>query len=256
MGEKNLITKTFVELADTLVDDYDLIEFTQLLAVRSVELLGIADAGVILSTGHGDLQVLASSSELMRFMELIEVQVDDGPCFEAWRDGTVVRSDVLEDDRDRWPKFAPLAIDAGFGSAYGIPMKLRNEHVGALNLFAEQPHGLSDDDEHLAQALADIATIGILHARVVQDKVTLAEQLQAALNSRVTIEQAKGIVAAQAGVPVDEAFTLLRQHARNHNRRITDVAAEVIERRLGASDLTRIVPVASDGHPSAGSEPS
>lgn len=253
LSEQHRITQTFVELADTLVDDYDLIEFAQLLAVRSVELLGITDAGVILATGHGDLQVLASSSELMRFMELIEVQVDDGPCYEAWRDGTVVRSDVLEDDRDRWPKFAPLAIDAGFGSAYGIPMKLRNERVGALNLFAEQPHGLSDDDEHLAQALADIATIGILHARVVQDKVTLAEQLQAALNSRVTIEQAKGIVAAQGGLPVDEAFGLLRAHARNNNRRLTEVAAEVIEQRLTAVELSG---VEGNGSEAPGSRPS
>lgn len=237
MADQNQITRTFVELADTLADDYDLIEFTELLAIRSVELLGIADAGVILSGGQGELQVLASSSELLRFMELIEVQVDDGPCFEAWRDGEVVRSHSLEDDRDRWPKFAPLALDAGFRSAYGIPMRLRDQCIGALNLFAEEPHGLDEHDEHLARALAEMATIGILHARYAQDKATLAEQLQSALNSRVSIEQAKGIVAAQAEVEVDDAFALLREHARRNNRRLTEVAGDVIRRRIRATEL-------------------
>jgi GAF domain-containing protein len=249
VADQNQITKTFVELADTLVDDYDLIEFTQLLVVRSVELLGMADAGVILSGRGDELQVLASSSELMRFMELIEVQVDDGPCYEAWRDGAVVRSHSLEHDRDRWPKFAPLAVDAGFRSAYGVPMRLRYQCIGALNLFAEETHGLDEDDEQLARALAEMATIGILHARYARDKVTLAEQLQAALNSRVTIEQAKGIVAAQADLEVDDAFALLRRHARRHNRRLTDVACDVIERRIRAAELMAEDTAGADAQP-------
>jgi GAF domain-containing protein len=231
------LTRTFVELADTLVDDYDLIDFAHRLTTRCVELLGIAEAGVILRRPGGELQVLASSSELARFVELIEVQVDDGPCVEAWEDGKVVRSDRLAADLERWPRFVPLAMEAGFRSAYGIPMRLRDERIGALNLFAEEEHGLNDDDEDLALALADIATIGITHAWSVQDHATLAEQLQSALDSRVTIEQAKGVLMARAGVAPEAAFEVLRQHARSRNRRLTEVAADVVQGRLGPSDL-------------------
>jgi GAF domain-containing protein len=242
VADQALITRTLVELADTLVDDYDLIEFVQRFTTRCVDLLDVSEAGVILRRPGGELEVLASSSELARFVELIEVQVDDGPCLEAWRDGAVVHGHRLRDCGDRWPRFAPLALEAGFESAYGIPMRVRGAHIGALNLFADAPDRLTPDREELAVALADIASIGITNAWSLEREATLSEQLQHALDSRVVIEQAKGILAAHAQVPVDEAFGVLRAYARAHNRRLTEVADDVVHSRLGARELGAATP--------------
>ena len=248
MAREEMIGRTFVELADTLVEGYDLIEFLHVLTERCVVLLGVAEAGVVLADPHGNLRTLASSSERMRHIELIELQSSDGPCLDCWRLGGRIREDGLESNAGRWPRFGPAALDAGFRSVYAIPMRLRSERIGALNLFADQPAGLAEEDEALGQALADVATIGILHERVVRERETLAEQLQTALDSRVALEQAKGVVAEQAGVDVDEAFRLLRGHARHHNRRLSAVVTAVINRELSSAEL----PIASG---TAGTQP-
>lgn len=237
MGREEMIGTTFVELADTLVEDYDVIEFLHLLAERCVQLLGVAEAGVVLVDGHGNLRTLASSSERMRLVELIEVQRQDGPCLDCFRDGGRVREDDLERAAGRWPTFGPAALEAGFRSAYAVPMRLRVERIGALNLFADRVDGLAEEDQALGQAMADVATIGILHQRVVHERTSMTEQLQAALNSRIAVEQAKGVVAEQAGVDMDEAFRLLRGYARHHNRRLGEVVAAVIRRDLSATEL-------------------
>ena len=240
MAREALIGRTFVELADTLVDDYDVIDFLHTLAERCVSLLEVAEAGVVLADRQGNLRPVASSSERMRLLELIELQRADGPCLDCWRDGRPVRADDLAEEAGRWPRFAPAALDGGFRSVYALPLRLREERIGALNLFSEKPAGLSEEDQQLGQALADVATIGILHERFVRGRETFTDQLQAALNSRVVLEQAKGIVAEQAGVDMDGAFGLLRNHARNNNRRLGEVATDVIERRLSASQLSAV----------------
>jgi transcriptional regulator with GAF, ATPase, and Fis domain len=232
MANQELVTRAFVDLADTLVDDYDVIDFLQVLTSHCTELLGPTEAGVALADEHGRLHVLASSSERMRLMELIEVQSDDGPCLDVWRVGDPVRSDRLADDRERWPRFAPAALEIGFRSVYAIPLRLRNVRIGALNLFGHHEQALSIEDQVLAQAMADVATIGILHERFLREQHDLADQLQAALTSRITIEQAKGVIAEQRGVDVDDAFTVLRAFARRHGRRLADVAGDVVHRRL------------------------
>lgn len=232
MVNQELVTRALVELADTLVDDYDVIEFLQVLTSHCTGLLGTTEAGVALADEQGRLRVLASSSERMRLMELIEVQSDDGPCLDVWRDGEPVRSDRLADDTDRWPRFAPAALEIGFRSVYAIPLRLRHHRIGALNLFGHQEHALSIDDQALAQAMADVATIGILHERFLREQHDLADQLQGALTSRITIEQAKGVIAEQRGLDVDEAFMVLRGFARSHGRRLADVAGDVVHRRL------------------------
>lgn len=237
MAPDDITGRTFVELADTLVEGYDLIEFLHLLAERSVSLLGVSEAGVVLADEHGNLRALASSSERMRLIELIEVQRQDGPCLDCWRDGGPVREDDLERAAERWRHFVPAALDAGFRSAYALPLRLRAQRIGALNLFADRPAGLAPKDEALGQAMADVATIGILHERYLHERDVLSQQLQTALNSRVTLEQAKGVVAEQAGIEVDAAFRLLRGYARHHNRRLTDVAAAVVTRNLTADAL-------------------
>jgi len=237
MAREELIGTTFVELADTLVEDYDVIEFLHLLAERCVHLLGVNEAGVVLYDAHGRLRPLASSSGRMQLVELIELQTQDGPCLDCCRDGHPVREDDLEEASARWPQFAPAALDAGFRSTYAVPMRLREERIGALNLFADRVNGLTEADQALGQAMADVATIGLLHERLLQERAVVSGQLQTALNSRITLEQAKGLIAEQADLDMSEAFDLLRGYARHHNRRLADVVAEVVNRDLSADQL-------------------
>jgi GAF domain-containing protein len=222
------MARTFVELADTLVDDYDLIDFLQLLTERCVELLGVEEAGIVLADQAGKLRVLASSSERMRLLELFELQTEHGPCLDSFHSGEPVRADDLESAHDLWPHFGPSAVVAGFRSVYAIPMRLRDVRIGALNLFANETAGLSEADELLGQALADVATIGILQERFLHERQALADQLRTALNTRVVLEQAKGMLAEQAQTDVDAAFGLLRSYARDQNLRLGEVARAVM----------------------------
>ena len=244
MARQTLIGDTFVELADTLVANYDIIDFLHLLTDRCVELLGVTEGGVMLADPLGGLRVLASSSERMRAMELFEVQNQDGPCLDAWTNTmSIGEGDLAGAGVARWPHFAPMAVDAGFASVYALPMRLRDKCIGALNLFSDRPNGLSDNDARLGQALADVASIGILQERLNTERHILSEQLQIALESRIVIEQAKGSIAQQAGIDVDAAFALLRSHARHHNQRLTKVAADIVQRRLFADALVLRPPV-------------
>ncbi len=173
----------------------------------------------------------------MQLIELFEVQTQDGPCLDCCRDGRPVREDDLQGAAGRWTQFAPAALDAGFRSTYAVPMRLRDERIGALNLFADRVNGLTEADQALGQAMADVATIGLLHERVLDEQAVVSGQLQTALNSRIAVEQAKGLIAELADVDMGEAFLLLRSFARNHNRRLRDVVADVINRDLSADQL-------------------
>jgi transcriptional regulator with GAF, ATPase, and Fis domain len=231
------LARTFVELADTLVEGYDPIEFLLRLAERCVSALGVSEAGVVLADSGGQLRALASSSERMRHLELIEVQRQDGPCLDSWRTGEVVREDHLSEAQARWPHFTLPALDAGFASVYAVPMRLRDDRLGALNLFSTRTSGLAQSDETLAQAMADVATIGILHKRFIRKSEEVSEQLQVAFNTRIVLEQAKGVVAESARIDMDEAFTLLRGYARHHNILLAEVARRVIGRDLALGAL-------------------
>jgi hypothetical protein len=237
VARENLIARTFVELADTLVEGYDPLEFLHHLAERCVEVLGMAEAGLVLVDARGQLQALASSSERMHLIELLEVQHEDGPCLDCWRSGGAVAEDHLVGATGRWPHFAPAAVEAGFASAYAVPMRLRDERLGALNLFANETSGLADTDLVLAQAIADVATIGILHERFIARREEVTEQLQVAFHTRVVLEQAKGVVAEAAKVDMDQAFSLLRGYARHHNLLLSEVARRVIDREVAADAL-------------------
>jgi hypothetical protein len=190
----------------------------------------------VLVDARGQLQALASSSERMHLVELLEVQHEDGPCLDCWRSGEAVAEDHLDSATGRWPHFAPAALEAGFASAYAVPMRLRDERLGALNLFANQTSGLAGTDQALAQAMADVATIGILHERFIARR-EVSEQLQVAFNTRVVLEQAKGVVAEAAKIDMDKAFALLRGYARHHNLLLSEVARRVIDREIAADAL-------------------
>ncbi|GAA3434055.1 GAF and ANTAR domain-containing protein [Kutzneria kofuensis] len=232
------LARVFVELADTLVDDFDMLEFLSMLVERCVELLDVAAAGVVLSDQKGGLRMAAASSEQARLVELFAVQTDDGPCLDCVRTGQPVYSTDLVTDARRWPRFAPAARAAGFVATHAVPMRLRGTVIGALNLFKAEPNGVDQLSVQLGQALADVATIGMLQQRAIDDNTVLVEQLQTALNSRVVIEQAKGVLSAHSGVDMDHAFAALRGYARSHNLRLSELAFTVAN---GAADLRAIM---------------
>ncbi|GAC1438319.1 MAG: GAF and ANTAR domain-containing protein [Solirubrobacteraceae bacterium] len=237
MTREQRIVATFVEFADTMVDDFDVVEFLHRLAERCVQLLDCAEAGILLADAAGALRVMASSSERADALDLLQSQNEEGPCFECHRRGRQVTSDDLRLDTDRWPAFAPLAVEMGFGSVHAIPMRVRGETVGALNLFRAAAGAIDAADGPLAQGIADIAAIALLQERAAREARGVVEQLQQALSSRVVIEQAKGILAERVRISVDNAFNRLRGHARHHNQRLSDVARELIEGRLDAAAL-------------------
>jgi GAF domain-containing protein len=226
--DTDLLSDTFVDLADTMVADFDIIDFLHLLTDRTVRLLGASAAGVVLADPRGGMRVAAASSEEARLVELFQLQYDQGPCLDCYRTGRPVTATDLTGPDQRWPRFAQAAVQAGFRAVEALPMRLRDQVIGALNLFGAEPGPFETADLRIAQALADVATIGLLHERNVRRSETVAEQLQAALNSRVVIEQAKGKLAERLGIDMDRAFTMLRDYARNSNQHLTDVARDFV----------------------------
>jgi transcriptional regulator with GAF, ATPase, and Fis domain len=245
-GDRRL-AETFVEFADTLVADYDLVDFLHRLVQRSVTVLGGSAAGLMLADPRGRLQVVAASTEQARLLELFELQNDEGPCLDCFRTGEQVSSPDLATSGPRWPRFAAAAGRAGFTAVYALPMRLRREIIGAMNLFRAEPGPLDESTARVGQALVDVATIGILQERAIRRHETVAEQLQTALNSRIVIEQAKGVLSERLGVDMDQAFAALRGYARNHNRRLGDIARAVTE---GLPDVAELIgPTAMRANP-------
>jgi GAF domain-containing protein len=242
MTREQRIVQTFVELADTMVDDFDVIDFLHLLAERCVELLDCAEAGILLADAAGLLRVMASSSERADALDVLQSQHEEGPCFECYQHGRAVHSEDLAADSARWPAFVPAALERGFASVQAVAMRVRGQTVGALNLFRSQVGRLAERDLPLGQGMANIAAVALLQERAVRESRGVTQQLQYALNSRVVIEQAKGILAERANISIDSAFARLRAHARARNRRISDVADEVIDGQLDITAITETTP--------------
>jgi transcriptional regulator with GAF, ATPase, and Fis domain len=231
------LARTFVDVADTLVADFDVVAFLTLLTSRTVELFELSEAGLLIADPLGRVRVAASSSHRMELLERFEIQHDEGPCLDSLRAGELVRCPDLKKALERWPAFAPEAAARGYGSVYALPLRLRTQVIGALSLLREECGELDASDLVAAQALADVATIAILQQRAASEQRILAEQLQYALDSRITIEQAKGVIAEHASLDMDEAFNALRQYARDHNKRLVDIARAVAARDLAAADV-------------------
>ena len=240
MERDDLIANTFVRIVDSLVDEFDIIDMLTGLAVGCVDLDLATACGILLVDENGLLRVMAASNERTHLLELFQLQNDEGPCRDCYRSGVPVSVPDLAQEADRWPRFAPVATRAGFRAAHAIPMRLRGKVLGTLNLFRTEPVALSPAAASTAQALADIATISLLQSRALRDIQTVAEQLDAALNSRVAIEQAKGVLAERLGVDMDVAFSRLRQYARAHRSRLTDVARDVVEGTLRVEEFTGV----------------
>ena len=257
---ETLLADTFLTLADTLVDDFDVIEVLSTLSLRCVEILDASATGVLLADGKGVLQVMAASSEAMNVLELFQVQNEEGPCLDSYRTGRIVTHDDLRRPSP-WPRFAVLAVESGFISVHAIPMVVRSSVLGTMNLFRPTPGPLDAADAVVAQALAHAATLTLLQNQAAANAHRLTAQLQGALNSRITIEQAKGVISELAHIDTDEAFVRMHSFARNHNAKLTDVAGTRGEPHAGQQGAGRAVPAgphplissaASDGRPAGG----
>lgn len=236
---ERLLARAFVELADTLVDDFDVADFLRTLVEQCVNLMEISAAGVVLSDHNGRLRMAAASSESASILETLAVQEEDGPCIECVHSGLPVTSTDLTKDAQRWPRFSAAANTAGFRAAQAVPMRLRRHIIGALTLLDTAPTRVDRSRTDLAQALADVATIGLLQERAISRGELLTEQLQTALNSRVAIEQAKGVISAHSEDPdMEKAFRALRDYARAHHRRLADLARDVAN---GVADISTIL---------------
>jgi GAF domain-containing protein len=226
------VVRSLVVMADTLVDDYDVVDLLTGLADRCVNLLGVSAAGVMLASPEGSLGLVASSSEAMRLLELFELQAQEGPCLDAFRTGQRVEHQNLAAGSGRWPLFATAAVAVGFKSAFALPMRLRDETLGALNLLSVTQTPMDEADVIVARAFADLATLTIVQHQAASEAHRLNEQLSGALASRVVIEQAKGVISERAGVDLAEAFSRLRRYARGSNLRLTDVAQAAVDGSL------------------------
>ncbi len=233
MTREELLARTLVDLADTLVDDFDVVELLVLLVERSIALLDAAAAGLVLTDEQGRLRLMASTSEVVEVVELFEVQYDQGPCFDCWRTGEPVVATDLSQAGGRWPAFVPVALGAGFRAGHAFPVRLRRRVLGALNLLRTEPGALSPADAAAGRALADVAAISLCQVRAIQDAQLVTDQLQHALQSRIAIEQAKGMLAERAGIAMGEAFSRLRGYARSAQRPLVAVAGDVVSGALG-----------------------
>ena len=232
MTREERLARTLVELADTLVDDFDVVELLLMLVERSVELLDASAAGLLLADSRGTLQHMASTSEATELLELFQVQNDQGPCLECYRSGEAVIAEDLSEAAERWPDFVAVATRTGFRAAHAFPLRLRGRVLGALNLFSTEAGGLAPTDASAGQAMADVAAIALCQFWAIREAQLVTDQLQHALQSRIAIEQAKGMLAERAGIGMDQAFACLRSYARATKRLLVEVAGEVVSGAL------------------------
>ncbi|GHI85911.1 ANTAR domain-containing protein [Streptomyces xanthophaeus] len=241
MNRETRVLEVVVEAVDTMLDDYDLIDFLQRLCERCVELLDVSAVGVMLVDHSDTLQLIAASDEHTRLLELFALQHDEGPCVECHRTGHTWLNVDLNTPAATvgFPAFAAAAREAGFATTHALPMSLRQQVIGALNLFHRNTRTLTPADVRLAQALADVATIAILQQRTIDRHAVERQQLEAALNSRITIEQAKGVLAERWQTDPDTAFTALRRHARSNRIKLSELAAQITSGAFDTETMDR-----------------
>lgn len=231
-GREDQLVATFVTLADSLVTGYDTVDVLQTLVEDCISLFDAAAAGILLVSPKGGLEVVASTNERSELLGLMQLRAGAGPCVEAVESGRTVSVGDLAAVEGRWPELVAGARQSGYSGVHAIPLRLRDTTIGSLNLFRDQPGELNERDAVAAQALADVATISILQERNHREMDLLRDQLQRALDSRIVIEQAKGVLAQLNQVDMDQAFALIRGHARSSQARIRDVASAIIAGEL------------------------
>ncbi|NQX26850.1 GAF and ANTAR domain-containing protein [Microbacteriaceae bacterium VKM Ac-2854] len=238
-SRESRIIRSFVTVADSLTDDYDVVDLLHGLVLDCVEIAGVTAGGMMLDGSGAGLQLVASTSEQADFVEVMQLNAGSGPCLDSFATGRAFSLEDLERDADAWPVFRDAALGQGFRAVHCIPLHLRGAVIGSMNLFDTTPGALSDADLAVVQGLADVATIGILQERLLRESTVMTEQLQRALESRIVIEQAKGVLSVTARISTDEAFEVLRRHARANRVSLRRTADRIVDRtlRLGAEDL-------------------
>ena len=226
------VSRVFVALAGSLAGGDDVVELLTTLTAECARLLDVSSAGLLLADQRGVLHVMAASSERTRELEVFQLQRDEGPCRDSYRAGAAISVPDLEAETDRWPQFAPHALAAGFASVHALPMRLRETKLGTIGLFGTSVGDLNPDDLDLGQAFADVASVALVQDRTSNDRAAINLQLQAALTSRVVIEQAKGVIAQLGDLQMQDAFAVLRRYARDHNLRLSELAGAVVARQL------------------------
>lgn len=234
---ESAVTDAFVSLATNLADGVDVVDLLSGLAEDTTRLLDVASTGMLLADQHGVLHVVAASSEATRNLEIFQLQRDQGPCLDCYRSGAPVTVADLQAESGRWPSFAAAATDAGFSSVHAVPMRLRQTVLGAVGFFGTSVGALGPDDLRLGQALAYVAAVALVQEKAAADTAIINTQLQRALDSRVVVEQAKGVLAQRGDLDMDQAFAVLRRYARDHNLRLTDVAHALTTRQLRSEQL-------------------
>jgi GAF domain-containing protein len=223
------LTEVFVEMADSLVAGFDIVDFLHELTDHVADVSNADAVGIVLADHLGNLRFMAASNESGKALELFQLQTDEGPCLDCFRTRAPIVNADLATAAALWPRFAPQASQAGFQSVHAFPMRLRDEVIGALNVFGAHALHFAEEEARVVQALADVATIAILQQRGLSRAEALTEQLQGALNSRILIEQAKGAVAQREQISPDEAFTRMRSRSRSQRRPLLEIAAEELD---------------------------
>ena len=225
-----------VSLVDSLLHDFDVVELLTGLTERCVELLDIEAAGLLLADPLHQLHLLAATSKEARELELFQLQADEGPCVDCYATGEPVTIADVRAQADRWTRFVPAAVEAGFSSVHAVPMRAAGTVVGALGLFGIRPGQLNEADVLVGQTLAHVACVAILQ-ELPPTPATVMPQLRSALTSRVIVEQAKGFLRGVFDVSVEDAFSLLRVYARDRGRHLTDVAHQLMTDRASRTML-------------------
>lgn len=230
MARQDLLVGALSEFARTLVRRFDISDVLYDLTARVTAVLEVESAGVSV-VQDGRLRFVTALDERATTLERVQEEEQAGPCIEAFRTGNPILVNPLTEVEHRWPTFVREARSTGFVALAGIPMRLDGQSLGALDLYHTSHRDWSDEDVRVARVLADMATSYVVTASELERQQRTSEQLQVALESRIVIEQAKGIIAAERRVPVDKAFELLRSHARSHNADLRTTADAIV--RLG-----------------------
>ncbi len=237
--DSDRLAAVLIDVADTLVDEFDLIDFLQRVTTHASDLVAARICGLMLADQRGRLRLMAASDERAGMLELFQAQTEEGPCQDCFRDGLPVIVADLQEVRDRWPQFAPHAVAAGIKAVHAFPLRLRGDVIGALNMFGPDAGEMDDADVRVVQAVADVATIALLQARSISRGEQLTGQLQFALNSRIVVEQAKGYLAHLHDESPDEAFTRMRTYCRERGLMLSDVALTITTDADSLPELTR-----------------
>jgi len=229
--EKDLLD-VFVLLADSLRTGHDIIDTMDILVQSSTTFTSAVEAGLMLADAGGTLHVVASTSERVAEVEEAQLGLHEGPCLVSFRTALPVEVPDIAASRSRWPDFAAVAESRGFLAAHAVPLRHRTTTLGGINLFGDRLGALSDRDATLVEAMAQMATISVIQHQIAAKQATVNDQLQNALESRMLIEQAKGVLSQLHTVQVDDAFRMMRTYARSTGTKLRDVAENVVRRRL------------------------